>query len=109
LSEVVLNLLTNSLDACGEGDRIMVRLEIGGSPGKEIRLVVSDSGVGIGHDILPRIFDPFFTTKAVGQGSGLGLSLVQETVRRHEGVIEIESNVRKGTTVTIIFPLEDRD
>jgi signal transduction histidine kinase len=109
LSEAVLNLLNNSLDAMKNGGKISLRLESssppgGGFEGGCITLMVSDTGSGIPLDILPRIFDPFFTSKAVGEGSGLGLSLVRETVHNHGGSVEIESEPGTGTTVTIMLP-----
>lgn len=104
LREAILNLLNNSLDAFDTGGTITVRLEAIGAPPDTVRLIVADSGSGIPPDVLPRIFDPFFTTKAVGQGSGLGLALVNETVHYHGGTIEVESAPDKGTTVTILLP-----
>ena len=55
-------------------------------------------------EILAKIFDPFFTTKEVGQGSGLGLSIVHGIVERHGGTIEVDSQVAKGTTFTVTLP-----
>jgi signal transduction histidine kinase len=70
-----------------------------------VLLTVEDDGPGIPKDVLPRIFDPFFTTKDVGEGSGLGLSIVHGIIERHGGHIEVESEVGKGTKFSISFPL----
>jgi len=72
---------------------------------KKACLVVSDDGVGIPKDNLQKIFEPFFTTKRVGEGTGLGLSVVYNIIRHHEGTIEAESEVNKGATFTIMLPL----
>ena len=68
-------------------------------------VVVSDDGPGIPRDVLPRIFDPFFTTKDVGEGSGLGLSIVHGIIERHGGHIDVESQPGQGTKFSISFPL----
>ena len=75
---------------------------------KDGRAVISmrDNGPGIPAEVLPRIFDPFFTTKDVGEGSGLGLSIVHGIVERHGGSIEVDSKVGQGTTFTVTLPRE---
>ena len=70
----------------------------------DVEITVSDDGPGIAAEVLPRIFDPFFTTKDVGEGSGLGLSIVHGIVDRHGGRIEVESTVGEGTTFRITLP-----
>ncbi len=65
---------------------------------------IKDTGVGIPPESLPRIFDPFFTTKRQGEGTGLGLSMVSETVRSHSGFIEVSSDVGKGSTFKVYVP-----
>jgi signal transduction histidine kinase len=107
LAEAVLNLLNNSLDACERGDTITLSLEREKDPWDAVRLEVRDTGEGIPAEVLPRVFDVFFTTKAVGEGSGLGLALVQETVRMHGGTVEVKSAPGKGTTVTILLPVNE--
>ncbi len=71
---------------------------------KLAHLIVEDNGCGIGAADKTHIFEPFFTTRNVGEGSGLGLSMVYGTVTRHGGIIEVESEVGKGTTVHIYIP-----
>ena len=70
----------------------------------EVEITVSDDGPGIPADVIPRIFDPFFTTKDVGEGSGLGLSIVHGIVDRHGGRIEVQSRIGEGTTFRIVLP-----
>ena len=73
--------------------------------GEYAKIIVKDTGKGISEETLTRIFEPFFTTKAKGEGSGLGLSQVYGITRQHEGYINIESQLKKGTQVCLFFPL----
>ena len=68
-------------------------------------LRVTDVGVGIPAEALPRIFEPFYTTKESGRGTGLGLAIVQQVVESHGGSITVESKVGTGTFFTLLFPL----
>ncbi len=77
-------------------------------PGQYVMLSVADSGTGMSEDILAQAFDPFFTTRDIGQGSGLGLSMVQGFVKQSGGHIRIASTAGAGTTVTIWFPRTTR-
>jgi signal transduction histidine kinase len=102
IDQVLMNLLTNAAQAMGDrGGTIRVS---GQSRDAQVLLTVSDDGPGIPADVLPRIFDPFFTTKDVGEGSGLGLSIVHGIVERHGGQIDVDSKPGQGTTFTISFP-----
>jgi signal transduction histidine kinase len=100
LGSVLLNLLKNSLEATGRGDK--VKIEIFSSPSEQV-LVVSDNGCGISKENLPRIFEPGFSTKA--KGAGAGLSCCESIVKRHNGTISVESEEGAGTIVTVRFPL----
>ena len=73
-------------------------------PGAHVRLSVSDTGHGIGPDMLDKIFDPYFTTKDVGKGTGMGLAVVHGIVKNHEGAVRVESRVDRGTTFHVYFP-----
>lgn len=102
LNQVIMNLLMNAAQAIEK----MGEIEIGTRDlGNEIEFTVRDTGHGIPMEILPRIFDPFFTTKDVGKGTGLGLNLVYNIVRKHKGTIEVKSETGKGTTFFIRLPV----
>ncbi len=76
----------------------------GCEPGSYVRITVSDTGTGISPDIIDRIFDPFFTTKSVGEGTGMGLSLVHGIIKSHGGHILVDSTLNEGTAFTILLP-----
>jgi signal transduction histidine kinase/ActR/RegA family two-component response regulator len=119
LHQMIGNLLANAVQALPGSGRVVVAAEpfeietareltVGRlRPGRYARLRVADSGRGIAAEQVERIFDPFFTTKAVGQGTGLGLSLVHGIVLDHEAAIEVESRVSHGTTFSVYLPLAD--
>jgi two-component system NtrC family sensor kinase len=104
VNQVVLNLLTNAIDACGAGGRggkIAVRTRAA-DDGVEIR--VADNGCGIDPAVLDKIFDPFFTTKPQGKGTGLGLSISHGIVQDHGGRISVESTPGRGSSFTVYLP-----
>jgi signal transduction histidine kinase len=108
LNQVFMNLLTNAAqalgtrqEATGQGGTIAIKTARKDS---KVVITVTDDGPGIPPDVLPRIFDPFFTTKDVGEGSGLGLSIVHGIVERHGGTIAVDSEVGRGTSFTITLP-----
>ncbi|NPU85846.1 MAG: two-component system sensor histidine kinase AtoS [Syntrophaceae bacterium] len=100
LKQVLLNLLINSGQAMSSGGRILIRTSMETS-GKLV-IEVADNGAGIATQHLEKIFDPFFSTKPAG--TGLGLAVVNRIISGHNGVIGIESELGKGTTVTIQLP-----
>jgi two-component system NtrC family sensor kinase len=101
LQQAIIALATNAVDAMPEGGvlRFGARHEAG-----LVVIEVSDTGVGIPPEIMPRIFDPFFTTKEVGRGTGLGLAVCYGIVTDHGGKISVESNVGRGSTFKISLP-----
>lgn len=101
LQQVLVNLLTNARDAVSGAGDIEVRTTVS-ADGRDVRLLVRDTGPGIRPDVLSRIFDPFFTTKS--EGTGLGLSISYGIVRDHQGTIDVESRLGEGTTFTLTFP-----
>jgi signal transduction histidine kinase len=102
IDQVFMNLITNAAQAmAGRQGGIRVAAT---RRGDSVEITVTDDGPGIPPDVIPRIFDPFFTTKDVGEGSGLGLSIVHGIVDRHGGRIEVESRVGEGTTFRVTLP-----
>ncbi|MDR3586706.1 MAG: ATP-binding protein [Desulfosporosinus sp.] len=100
--QVVLNLITNALDASAEGKVIEVK---GCREDEKIHFTVKDYGEGIPQNNLKRAFDPFFTTKSVEKGTGLGLYVSYEIVRKMQGEMVLESTEGQGTCVKITLPL----
>jgi PAS domain S-box-containing protein len=105
INQVLMNLLTNAIDACDEGRTVTVRTRAGADG---VRIEVADNGCGIAPEHRDRIFDPFFTTKPVGQGTGLGLSISYGIIQDHGGTIEVDSTVGQGTCFTIHLPLRPK-
>ena len=98
-----MNLLVNASHAIPEKGVITIST---GQQGEEVFVKFTDTGKGIPAENLKKIFDPFFTTKAVGKGTGLGLSLAYGIIQKHNGRIEVESEVGKGTTFTLWLPIK---
>ena len=120
VEQTVLNLCTNAIQSIGEA-RGSVHIELGCvrqeqlppsgrdlPAGNYVSLAVRDTGGGIEAAILDRIFEPFFTTKPVGQGTGLGLSVVHGIMRAHQGAIGVHSTPGKGSVFTLYFPAAAR-
>jgi two-component system, NtrC family, sensor kinase len=104
LSQVIVNLVTNAIQAVPEERRADVRIRIGaGGPGRT-RIEVSDDGSGMTPDVMKHVFDPFFTTRDVGRGMGLGLSISHAIVTAHGGTIAATSEPGKGTTFRVELP-----
>lgn len=102
LSNVVMNLCTNALDAMPDGGTLTLRSR--GLRGGGVEVVVQDSGHGMTPEVRARALEPFFTTKPQGKGTGLGLALVYGAMKAHGGVVELESAVGEGTRVALRFP-----
>ncbi|MFH1349760.1 MAG: ATP-binding protein [Pseudomonadota bacterium] len=102
MNQVFLNLYLNAIEAMGNEGILSVELSQGDIPGR-VRLDISDTGAGIKKEDLVHIFDPYFTTKQ--SGTGLGLAIVHKIIESHEGEVRVESELGKGTTVTIFLPL----
>jgi signal transduction histidine kinase len=116
LESALLNLVLNARDAMPEGGMLVVRtfnkhLDAGFTdaysnlePGDYVVLSVQDSGCGMPESVINRAFDPFFTTKPIGQGTGLGLSMIYGFSKQSHGHVAIDSDVGKGTTVNLYLP-----
>ncbi|KRP58006.1 ATP-binding protein [Pseudomonas trivialis] len=116
LESALLNLVLNARDAMPGGGRLTVETcnrhldsvftAAYGTlqPGDYVELSVSDTGCGIPDSVIGRVFDPFFTTKPIGQGTGLGLSMIYGFARQSRGHVTIHSEVGKGTTVSLFLP-----
>ncbi|MFZ0825934.1 MAG: response regulator [Verrucomicrobiia bacterium] len=119
IEQVVMNLSVNARDAMTRGGRLNLGIETvdvddafiechpQARPGPFVRLRVADTGTGMDTATMTRIFEPFFTTKDVGQGTGLGLATVYGIVKQHEGWVEVNSELRKGSTFDVYFPASD--
>ena len=107
LEQVVTNIVLNAKDAVKKikkSGKIYISVH---RDNKWVDLRIKDEGIGIGRKTLSKIFDPFFTTKDVGKGLGLGLSICQAIIKRHNGTINVQSELGKGTTFIIKFPCVD--
>jgi len=103
LQQILLNVLTNALDALDQGGHITVTAEAQGGNGTPAGLLlrIADDGEGIAPEDIACVFQPFFTTKSVGRGTGLGLTISQDIARAHDGTVRVHSRRGEGTTVEI--------
>jgi two-component system NtrC family sensor kinase len=110
LRQVLMNLLTNAIDATEPPGEIAVTACVLGPNGRTrplVEVAVADSGHGMPADEVRRVFEPFYTTKAPGRGTGLGLAIVDHIVRAHGGHVVVDSRVGMGTTMRVRLPLEE--
>ena len=119
MEQVIINIANNAVfamrEALGNGEHVGVsrkgELTVGSRFHTDkgcVEIFITDTGVGISKNDLAKIFDPFFTTRKDGKGTGLGLSISYGIVKMHDGSIEVESEIGKGTTFRIFLPLEAR-
>jgi len=101
IQQLVINLCTNAMDAMPKGGTLTV--DISGNA-DALELKVTDTGTGIRPELREQIFEPFYTTKEVGKGTGLGLALVAEIVKKHNAVLDLKTEIGVGTTFSIRFP-----
>ena len=123
IHQLIMNLCTNAFHAMGDRGGILgvslteVALsqspitanKIALSPGRYVRLMVSDTGNGMDTETMAKIFEPYFTTKEKGKGTGLGLAVVHGIVENHHGGIEVTSEPRQGTTFTVYLPMANQE
>lgn len=119
LENAVLNLAINARDAMPEGGKLTIETRAvdldeqycatrpGVEPGRYVVIAVSDTGVGMDQATIEKVFDPFFTTKPIGQGTGLGLSMVYGFAKQSRGQVRVHSTLGVGTTVSLFLPAAD--
>src|ERR1022692_461324 len=103
IEQVLLALIVNAIDAMPRGGNLWLETQLSLDE-KEVEIRVRDDGAGIAPDVLPQIFEPFMTTKENGRGVGLGLAISRGIVERHNGRIEVKSELGRGTTFTVTLP-----
>ncbi len=120
VEQTLMNIVVNARDAMPNGGQLIIKTNNiqldqamaddlpGAIPGRYVKIDIIDSGDGIQSDIIGKIFEPFFTTKDIGEGTGLGLSVVYGIVKQHGGNIYVTSNPPIGTTFTILFPVSEK-
>lgn len=117
MHQVLMNLYSNAVQAMGETGGVLEVTVVNVSldekkaslhddlaPGEYVKLSVKDTGVGIPAEVFERIFDPFFTTRDTGEGTGMGLAVVQGAVKNHGGAVEVHSEPGNGTCIDLFFP-----
>ena len=120
IEQVLLNLYVNAWQAMPEGGNLFVQTEnvildkdddklFDLTPGKYVKISVTDTGVGIDGKVLERIFDPFFTTRAIGKGTGLGLASAYGIIKNHGGIIDVHSEKGNGCTFNIYLPVTESE
>ena len=110
IQTLFLNLITNALDAMPQGGVMTIETQQVPPPllsgdGRWLEISIADTGIGITEESRKRIFDPFFTTKKMGEGTGLGLAICEKIIKEHSGMIEVRSEVGKGSTFSISIPV----
>ena len=120
LESAILNLAINARDAMPDGGTLTIELKSmtiaadrasrhDVEPGSYVVISVTDTGVGMAPDVLEKVFDPFFTTKPIGQGTGLGLSMVYGFAKQSSGQVRIHSKPGLGTTVSLYLPVAEAE
>ena len=113
IHQIILNLCTNAYHAMKESDGVITvgisvpnetSFDVNNREKKQIQLSIADTGKGISLDVQEKMFDPFFTTKGVGEGTGLGLAVVNGIIENHFASISVDSTLEVGTCFTIVFP-----
>ncbi len=106
IQQALFNVIRNGLQAMGSEGRLEIESDL---KGEQVSVRIRDTGNGIAPGDLAKIYDPFFTTKGPDEGEGIGLFVVQQIVNKYDGTIEFNSEVGKGTTCTIEFPIRNQN
>ena len=109
LQQVFLNLINNSMDAMPRGGELRIETRLADGDARQVAVRVADNGAGMSPDTMAHVFDPMFTTKRMGTGTGLGLAICDQIVRQHGGTITWKASLGKGTTFTLILPVDCRE
>lgn len=121
VEQIVMNLATNARDAMPRGGVLCIETRHGtfddghrtvhgwGVPGEYVVLSVRDNGCGMDEATMRRMFEPFFTTKPPGEGTGLGMPMVYGLIKQHRGFVDVQSEIERGTTVELYFPVSDTE
>ncbi len=110
ISQVILNIVINACESMQNGGKLKIQtvpVQIGNED--FVQILISDTGHGIGQEIMPHIFEPFFTTKQAMSGTGLGLAVTKQIVDEYKGKIHVYSTTDKGTLFTVLFPVNTKD
>ncbi|MEO1431802.1 MAG: response regulator [Cyanobacteria bacterium J06633_8] len=119
LHQVMMNLCVNARDAMPHGGKLTIcaanfivdenyaQMHLDAKVGSYIMISVADTGIGIAPEVLDRVFEPFFTTKELGKGTGLGLSTVLGIVKSHNGFINVQSDINKGSNFQVYLPAQE--
>jgi len=104
IKQVFVNIILNAAEAMPQGGTLTIETETD-SDSRFLKVNFTDTGSGIPEENLSKIFDPFFTTKRSGKGTGLGLSVSYGIIQRHNGFLEVKSQIGRGSTFTVKLPL----
>jgi len=102
INQVLMNILSNAIQSIPETGKIFISTRV---TGDMVKISIKDTGGGMSEEVRKKIYDPFFTTKEVGKGTGLGLYISYGIIEKHNGKIEVFSNVGEGTEFVISIPI----
>jgi signal transduction histidine kinase len=105
LQQVFMNIILNAAEAMDGQGTLTIRTSLS-LDGQSVGIEFSDTGHGIGEEDIQRLFEPFFTTKEVGKGTGLGLAISYSIIQKHQGTIEVSSQIEQGATFTVRLPIK---
>ena len=105
LHQAFLNIITNAIQAIEDTGTISIKTEL---KNKHLKVIITDTGLGIKPEDITKITEPFYTTKAPGVGTGLGLSITYTIIKEHAGKLSYSSKKGKGTIATIRLPITNK-